>query len=98
LRELDLELTFTGSGVAGKNVENKLSPVDYASVHFPFDIALLGRRQIVIEEDEIGGNRGGSAFDFLQFSFADQSGRIGFVAVLQEFAGDFSSCAAGQRT
>ena len=61
LRELHLQLAFTGARVARKNIENELSAVDHAALHDSFDIALLRGGEIVIEEKKIGVHRCGRA-------------------------------------
>jgi hypothetical protein len=45
----------------------------------------------VVEDDEVGGCRGGSAGNFLQLAPSNQGGGIGPVAVLQKFARQFGS-------
>ncbi len=41
LRQLHLQLAFTGLGMAGKNVEDELRAVNHALVQDAFDVALL---------------------------------------------------------
>ena len=61
------------------------------------DVALLRWREIVIEENQVGIGGSGRAGDLLQLAAADQRGRIGPVAPLQNFADDFGACAGRQR-
>ena len=96
LRQLHLQLAFTGASVFGKNVEDELSAIDHANVDHPLDVALLRGGEIVVEEQKIGGNRSGGARDLFQFAAADQSGRVRAVAALQEFSGNFGAGAPGQ--
>ncbi len=56
LRQFHLQLAFTGSGMAREDIQNQLRPIDDAGVNNALDIALLRRRKIVIEENQIGGN------------------------------------------
>jgi hypothetical protein len=77
LRQFHLQLTFTSAGVARKNIENQLRAIDDARVDHAFNVALLRRREIVIEQNHIRGNRGCRARNFFQLALADQRGRIG---------------------
>ena len=49
-------MAFSGSGVAGKNVENELCAIDYPYIDDFLDVALLRCREIVIEQEKIGGH------------------------------------------
>ena len=89
LRQLHLQLAFPRLGVFRKNIEDELGAVNHPGVDQFFNIALLRSGEIVIEQQQIGRDRGRGARDFLQFSTSDQSGRIGTVAVLQKFARQF---------
>ena len=60
LRQFHLQLAFTSARVPRKNIENQLRPIDDAGVDDALDIALLRRREIVIEENDIRGNRSGT--------------------------------------
>jgi len=51
----------------------------------------------VVEENDIGRNRSRRSGNFLELAFANQSGRIGTVPVLHEFAGDLRARAGGER-
>ena len=80
----------------GENIENQLCAIDDAGADGTLNIALLGGREIVVKEDDVGGNGCGCAGDFLQFSLADQRGRIGAVTMLHELARDFGARAEGE--
>ena len=68
LCQFDLQLAFTGLGMARKDVEDELRAVDHALVQDALDVALLRRREIVIEEDQVGLRRGRCAFDFFKLA------------------------------
>jgi len=80
LRQFDLQLAFPGAGVLGKDIEDELGAVNHAGVEDTLDVALLRSGQIVIEENQVGGNRGRCSRNLFQLSFADQSCGIGPVA------------------
>ncbi len=81
----------------GKNVEDQLRAVNHALVEDAFDIALLRRRKIVVEQDEIGIHRRDPALDLLQLAAADEGRCIRPVAPLQHLADHHCAGAAGQR-
>ena len=60
------------------------------------NIALLRRREIVIEQDHVRGNRGGRSRNFFQLAFADQRSRIRTVVTLRKLAGDLGARAGSQ--
>ena len=97
LGQFHLQLTFTSAGVPRKDIENQLRAIDDARVDHALDVALLRRREIVIEQNHIRGNRGRRARNFLQLALADQRGGIGPVLALGEFAGDLGARARRQR-
>ena len=88
LRQLNLQLAFTAAGVAGKDIQDELRAVDHPRIDFFFNIALLGRRKLVIDEHQVGINGSHSAGNFLQLAFADERGGIRPVTMLNEFAGN----------
>src|SRR3972149_6219131 len=55
LGELDLERTFAALGVLSKDVENEGGPVDDPDifVHHAFQLALVSRRKLVVEDDDV---------------------------------------------
>ena len=96
LRQFDLQLAFAGARVAREDVKDELRTIDHPAMKDLFDIALLGRAEIVIEKENVGIHGCGSARDFLEFSGADERCRIGAIAPLQDFAHDFGSRALRQ--
>jgi hypothetical protein len=96
LRQLNLQLAFTGSRVSGEDVENELGAIDYSRIQDAFDISLLRRREIVIEQNYVGRNRGGCARNFFQLARPDQCGRFGAVPALRKFADDLGTRARSE--
>jgi hypothetical protein len=86
LRQLNLQLAFTSPSMFCKNVEDELGAVNYPRIDNFFDIPLLRGGEVVIEQQEIGRYRGRCTRDLFKFAFANQGGRIGSVAALQELA------------
>jgi hypothetical protein len=89
LRQFHLQLAFTAAGVAGKNIQDELGAVDDARVDFIFNIALLGRGKLVVDQHQVGMDGSDSAGNLLELALADERGRIRTVAMLDEFAGNF---------
>jgi hypothetical protein len=86
LRQFDLQLAFSRARVARKNVEDQLGAIDDSPLDDLFNIALLGRAEIVVEQENVGIHRGCRAGDFFKFARADQGRWIGPVASLQDLA------------
>jgi hypothetical protein len=82
----------------GKNVEDQLGAVDDARVYKFFDVALLGGREVVIEQEQIGRDRSAGTGNFFQLPASDQRRRVWAVAVLKKFTDYFRARADGQRT
>src|SRR5204863_2747637 len=53
LRQLDLQLAFTGPRAPGEDVEDELRPIDDLAIERPFEVAQLRRRQLVVEDDRV---------------------------------------------
>src|SRR6185312_2428493 len=82
LRELDLELSLGTHGVLGEDVEDELRAVDDASLQRVLERALLGRAQLLVDDEHL---RGGGAVGLLQLfelPFADERARVRMRAVL----------------
>ena len=59
LRQLDLGLALFAAGVLGKNVQDHGGAVDGGSAQDLFQVARLGRRQLVVEHHRVGVGRFG---------------------------------------
>ena len=96
LRQFDLELAFAGAGVAGKDVENQLRAIDDAAVKFALEITKLGRRQLVVEDENSGIGHLGGGGNLFDLAAADQGCRVGTVAALQHLSHHHCAGALGQ--
>jgi hypothetical protein len=54
LGELDLELAFGAAGVLGEDVEDQLGAIDDARRQRILEVALLGRVELVIDQEGLG--------------------------------------------
>ena len=94
LRQLDLQLAFTAPRMPRENVENQLCAVDHAAFRGFFNVALLHGRKIAVENDERRMVCRGFGANFIQLTAADERGRIGRVAHLEDGSGDLRAGAA----
>src|SRR3569623_125660 len=80
LCEFHLQLSFEGCGALGLNVEDETGAVLCATFHQLFDIALLSRRQGVIEDHHLRLALFHLNADFLGLAAADEIFGIGGLA------------------
>src|SRR5216683_652647 len=96
LRQLDLQLAFAAARMPRENIQDQLSAIDDAARRVFFDIALLHRRKVAIENNQRSVFGIGFSQNFIELAAADERSRIGFVAQLEEASGDGCTCAARQ--
>src|SRR5690606_21277348 len=72
MRQIDLQRAFLGGGTAAENLEDQASTVDDLGVQFFFEIALLHRRQRMIDDDEAGILLVEKRLDFLDLAGSHQ--------------------------
>ena len=53
LRQFHLQLALVGGGALGENVEDQAGAVQHPDLQALFQVALLGRRQRVVEDDDL---------------------------------------------
>src|SRR5439155_25177112 len=71
LSELDLELALGADGVLGEDVEDQLRPVDDPNREPVFEASLLGRRQLVVDQQGLGARLAEGALELRDLSLAD---------------------------
>ena len=76
LGQLDLQLAFVRAGALGEDVEDEPGAVDDAALGIFFQIALLHRRERVIDQDQVGVERGALRLEFLGLAAADEELRV----------------------
>ena len=77
LRQFHLQLALVGGGALGENVENQAGAVEHPDLQALFKIALLGRRQRVVEDDDFDGVIEHGETDFVGLAAADEIRRVG---------------------
>lgn len=65
-----------GDGTLGKDVKDERRPVDHDCPKLVFHIAQLGRRQLVVEDDNVCLRLNNGLDDFLEFALADVGFRM----------------------
>ena len=68
--ELNLQAGFFGLRAFGEDIENHLLAIDHAEVGEFFPLALLRRREAVVDDDHIAIMRAGEAHDFIRLAGA----------------------------
>jgi len=96
LRELDLELAFVALRALGENVEDQPRAIDDGATERLFEVALLHRRQVVIEHRERGALLLQSSLDLLDLSGTCEMGGVGPVAPPAHQRPRLNSGAGGQ--
>ena len=77
LRQFHLQLAFAGPGALGEDAQNQLGAVEHLAPEFLFQVALLARGQVVVENHRRRVERVGLAPDLLDLAGAGEEFRIG---------------------
>ena len=75
LRELDLQLAFVTRRALREDIEDEAVAIQHAPADELLEVALLARRQRMIDEDDIGLVRLGFEADLLRLAAADEVAR-----------------------
>ena len=87
LRELHLELALEGARALREYVEDEGSPVVDPALDMAFEVALLGRAQRVVEEDDFGLPRRHLGADLVGLAGADEELGVGWAIGVAHGAG-----------
>jgi len=96
LGQFNLQPALTCSRPAGEDIENELRAVDDLDLQLFFQIALLRRRQILIENDYRRAGRGDGSRQLANLSRSDERGGLDLVACLDVTLGDAGPDARGE--
>ena len=94
LRELDLELALGADGVLREDVEDQLRAVDDAGLEGILEQALLGRAELVVDDEDVGGGGPESLLELVQLALADIAARVGTRTVLHDLVHGLDACGA----
>ena len=92
LRQLDLQLAFAGPRPASEDVEDELRAIDDLAIDFGFDLPQLRRRELVVEDDEIGVGFGARRGERLDLSASEKGRGIRLRPLLQDAEDDLGAC------
>ena len=82
LGQFDLQAGLDGAGPAGEDVEDQLAAVEDLDLGRLFQIADLGRRQIVVEDDHVGIVGLDLLLQLFELALADVGAGIDVLALL----------------
>ena len=85
--QLDLGLALLAGGVLGEDVEDHRGAVDGGAAEQLLEVVLLGRGELVVEDDGVAVDLEGDLAELLGLALADVVGGVGRVAPLHD-AGD----------
>ena len=78
-------------GVRSWSKSTRSASVEDAAGKRGLEIAQLGGREVVVEENQIGLDGRGQGSDLLDLAGTDESGRIGTGTALEQLGGDLGS-------
>jgi hypothetical protein len=96
LCEFYLKLTFTGSGALRKNIQDQRCPINNLAPDALFKVALLGRREFIIKDDEIRALLTDDVTKLLNLPLAEKSPGFRMVQALRDHANHNGTCRHGQ--
>jgi hypothetical protein len=91
LSQLDLQFAGEAARPLGEDVENELAAVDHLDAQGALEVALLRRRQAVVENRDLRGALLHQGTHLLHLSRADEGGRMDTAHGLQRRACHFDA-------
>ena len=96
LRQLDLQSPFVRLGALREDIENQRRAVDDLDVEHFFEIALLRRGELVVEDHQIVSERFSLVFDLLQLALAEIGAGHRMTQLLRDCPDDLDIYRLGQ--
>ncbi|MNV68397.1 hypothetical protein D3C71_1612420 [compost metagenome] len=96
LRQFHLQLAFVAARTLGEDIQDQPGTVDHAPLQEPLQVALLPRRQRMVDQDQVGAGSIGRGLDLVQLAAADQDRRIGPINARGQRGRDAGPGGAGQ--
>ena len=97
LRQLDLHLALVRLRTLREDVEDQRGAIHHVDLQLPFEIALLRRRQRVIEDHEVDLVVADQRADLLDLAGPDERGRVGALALAGHHTLRVGACRAHQQ-
>jgi hypothetical protein len=88
LREFDLQCPFRRPRPSREDIEDQLRPVDHLDPRRVFQVALLRRRQVMVDDQHVGLDRLRQFFQFLDLAESEQRRRVDCGPHLKNFRSD----------
>jgi hypothetical protein len=82
-RQFDLQLALGGAGSAGEDLQDQAGAVHHLGFPGLFQVALLDRRQLVVDHDEVAAQLVGQVVDLLDLALAEQGSGHGAAQIGQ---------------
>jgi len=76
--QFDLQAAFAGARTGPEYFQNETGAVDHLAVPFAFEVALLARREVGVDDDDLDFKVFQIEFEVGEFAGADQRGRSRF--------------------
>ena len=96
LGQLDLELPLGRDGVLGEDVEDQLRSVDDARGQCVLERALLGRIELVVDDEHVCFELLEDLLELMELALADVRPRVGRDAVLDDVTARLDACGSRQ--
>lgn len=84
LGQFDLQLAFVSTGTLSEDIEDQAGPVHYPALEQTLQVALLGRGQGMVEDDDVGVQHLDLGRDLFSLAAADKkfgTGRTALVVI-----------------
>ena len=94
LRQFHLQLAFAAARMPRKNIQDQLRAIDDPAFGVFFDVALLHRRKVAVENNQRRIFGDGFGANFIELAAADQRCGISLIAQLKHGSGDGGAGAA----
>ena len=88
LREFNLQFALFRAGPPRKNIKDQRSPIQDFAVEHPFQIAALGWRKFVVEDNRVDIRPAAMLGEFVSLAFANESRRTRCNHTLQTVSND----------
>ena len=95
LRQLDLQLAFTGPGPLSENIQNQRRAIQNLAIEDLLQIAALRRRKFVVENDRIDIRPAAMQRKLVRLAFANERPGAGRGHFLQAIADHLASSGGG---
>ena len=98
LGELDLQLAFSRAGAPREDVQDQLRAIDHLAIEPLVELAQLRRRQLVVEDHQVGVGFGRGLRQHIDLAAAKECRGIGLGPVLQHAQDDARARGVGKTT